>query len=151
VVPIPPNLEYQAFGKDAPLDRDQAKDEEGYAYSYFAKRDSSPSGGGQGEGEPLFYRRKDYPDVIYRTVEAKLRAIVLEIVREHVRGRPLLIGTTSVEASERLSLRLKAEPIRRLLQVALVRRIWMHEKPGGGWPAHPRTGAVQRTAREYLA
>jgi preprotein translocase subunit SecA len=118
VVPVPPNLEYQAFDKDAPLIEIPAKDEDGYAYSYFAKRDDP-------EQFPLFYRRKDYPDVIYRTVEAKLRSTVLEIVREHVRGRPLLIGTTSVEGSERLSLRLKAEPVRRLLQVALVRRIWM--------------------------
>ena len=120
VVPIPPNLEYQAFGKDAPLVEIHTKDAEGYAYSYFAKREDT-------EQEPLFYRRKDYPDVIYRTVEAKLRSIVLEIVREHVRGRPLLIGTTSVESSELLSLRLKAEPVRRLLQTALVRRIWMNE------------------------
>jgi preprotein translocase subunit SecA len=120
VLPIPPNLEYQAFGKDAPLVEIHTKDEEGYAYSYFAKRDDP-------QKLPLFYRRKDYPDVIYRTVEAKLRAIVMEIVREHVRGRPLLIGTTSVESSERLSLRLKAEPIRRLLQIALVRRVWIRE------------------------
>ncbi len=118
VVPIPPNLEYQAFGKEAPLIEIHTKDEEGYAYSYFAKRDDS-------EKFPLFYRRKDYPDVIYRTVEAKLRSIVTEIVREHVLGRPLLIGTTSVEGSERLSLRLKAEPVRRLLQIVLVRRVWM--------------------------
>ncbi len=118
VVPIPPHLEYQALGKDAPLVEIQTKDEEGYPYSYFAKRDDP-------QKTPLFYRRKDYPDVIYRTAEAKLRAIVMEIVREHVRGRPLLIGTTSVEASERLSLRLKAEPVRRLLQIALVRRLWM--------------------------
>ena len=54
-------------------------------------------------------RRKDYPDVIYKTVEAKMRAIVTEIVREHVRGRPLLVGTTSVEASEHLSNRLNRE------------------------------------------
>ncbi len=118
VAPIPPNLEYQAFGKDALLVEIHTKDEEGYAYSYFAKRDEA-------EKQPLFYRRKDYPDVIYRTVEAKLRSLVTEIVREHVRGRPLLIGTTSVESSELLSLRLKAEPVRRLLQAALVRRIWM--------------------------
>ncbi|HSQ40400.1 MAG TPA: hypothetical protein VLM78_09595, partial [Anaerolineales bacterium] len=118
VAPIPPNLEYQAFGKEAPLVEIHTKDEEGYAYSYFAKRDDE-------EKSALFYRRKDYPDVIYRTVEAKLRSIATEIVREHVRGRPMLIGTTSVEASERLSLRLKAEPVRRLLQVALVRRVWM--------------------------
>ena len=56
--------------------------------------------------EPVFYRRKDYPDVIYRTVEAKLRAIAAEIVRYHVLGRPMLVGTTSVESSERLSNRL---------------------------------------------
>jgi preprotein translocase subunit SecA len=118
VVPIPPNLEYQAFGKDAPLIEIHTKDADGYAYSYFARRDDT-------EKKPLFYRRKDYPDVIYRTAEAKLRSIAMEIIREHVRGRPLLIGTTSVEASERLSQRLKAEPVRRLLQIALLRRVWM--------------------------
>ncbi|HKI55088.1 MAG TPA: hypothetical protein VJ987_13255, partial [Anaerolineales bacterium] len=118
VAPIPPHLEYQAFGKDAPLTEIKAKDEEGYTYSYFAKRDDP-------EQAPLFYRRKDYPDVIYRTVEAKLRAIVSEVVREHVRGRPMLIGTTSVDSSEQLSLRLKADAVRRLMQLILVRRVWM--------------------------
>jgi preprotein translocase subunit SecA len=118
VTPIPPNLEYQAFGKEAPLIEIKTKDEEGYSYLYFAKRDDT-------EQTPLFYRRKDYPDIIYKTVEAKMRAIVLEIIREHVRGRPLLIGTTSVESSELLSRHLKAEPVRRLLQVSLVRRVWM--------------------------
>jgi preprotein translocase subunit SecA len=126
VTPIPPNLEYQAFGSNAPLIEVKAKDEDGYAYSYFAKRPASSTLAGTGDGsEPLFYRRKDYPDVIYKTVEAKLRAIVMEIVREHVRGRPLLVGTTSVESSELLSNRLKAEPVRRLLQIILVRRVWM--------------------------
>jgi len=118
VIPIPPNLEYQAFGKGAPLLEVKAKDEDGYSYLYFAKRDDPKQA-------PLFYRRKDYPDVIYKTVEAKVRSIATEIVREHVRGRPLLVGTTSVESSEQLSNRLKAESVRRLLQVALVRRVWM--------------------------
>ncbi len=118
VIPIPPNLEYQAFGKDALLLEVKAKDEDGYSYLYFAKRDDLRKA-------PLFYRRKDYPDVIYKTVEAKVRSITTEIVREHVRGRPLLVGTTSVESSEQLSNRLKAESVRRLLQVTLVRRIWM--------------------------
>lgn len=118
VAPIPPNLEYQAFGKDAPLIEIKTKDEDGYSYSYFAKRDDA-------QEEPLFFRRKDYPDVIYKTLEAKLRAIVMEAIREHVRGRPLLVGTTSVESSERLSSRLKAEPVRRLMQVALVREAWL--------------------------
>ncbi|GAB4564732.1 MAG: hypothetical protein Fur0017_00630 [Anaerolineales bacterium] len=112
VAPIPPNLEYLAYGKNATLTEIKAKDEEGYTYSYFAK---------VGGTEPLFYRRKDYPDVIYRTVEAKLRAIVQEIVRYNALGRPLLVGTTSVESSERLSNRLKAESVRRLMQYLLVR------------------------------
>jgi preprotein translocase subunit SecA len=123
VSPIPPNLEYLTFGNSAPLVEIKAKDEDGYSFSYFAKRE--PSGRGQAEGKPVFYRRKDYPDVIYRTFEAKLRAIILEIVRENVRGRPILVGTTSVESSELLSNRLKAESVRRLIQIALVRRIWM--------------------------
>src|SRR5262245_57417325 len=118
VAPIPPNLEYLAFGKEAPLVEVKTKDEEGYAYAYFSRREDTAK-------SPLFYRRKDFPDVIYKSVEAKLRAIVTEIVREHVLGRPLLIGTTSVESSERLSQRLKAEPMRRLLQIALVRHTWM--------------------------
>ena len=119
VTPIPANLEYQAFGKEAPLVEVKTKDDDGYAYAYFAKRDGS-------QQTPLFFRRKDYPDVIYKTVEAKLRSLVTEIVREHVRGRPLLVGTTSVESSEQLSARLKAEAVRRLMQVALVRRVWMN-------------------------
>src|SRR5688500_7085495 len=86
VVPIPANLEYQAFGTTAALSEVKVKDEDGYAFSYFARREDK-------EQTPLFYRRKDYPDIIYKTVEAKLRSIVLEIVREHVRGRPMLVGT----------------------------------------------------------
>ncbi|GJQ36056.1 MAG: hypothetical protein JETCAE01_20660 [Anaerolineaceae bacterium] len=112
VAPIPPNLEYLAYGEKASLVEIKTKDEDGYAYSYFAKT---------GNTAPLFYRRKDYPDVIYRTVEAKLRAIVQEIVRFNALGRPMLVGTTSVESSERLSNRLKAEPVRRLMQYMLVR------------------------------
>ena len=118
VAPIPPNLEYQAFGKDAPLVEVKAKDEDGYSFSYFSKRDDS-------QEEPLFFRRKDYPDVIYKTLEAKLRAIALEAIREHARGRPLLVGTTSVESSEQISARLKAEPVRRLMQIALAREAWL--------------------------
>ena len=113
VTPIPTNLEYQAFGKDAPLVEVKAKDEENYQYSFYARRDDG--------NEPVYYRRKDYPDVIYRTAEAKLRSLVTEIVRYHALGRPLLVGTTSVESSDRLSNRLRAEPVRRMVQLGLVR------------------------------
>jgi len=117
VLPIPTNLEYQAMGSDSPLEEVKDKDDEGYEYAFFTRRGDSR--------EPLFWRRKDYPDVIYRTAEAKLRAIVREIVFYHVQGRPMLVGTSSVESSERLSTRLRAEPIRRLMQVLLIRSAWM--------------------------
>ena len=119
VTPIPTNLEFQAFGKGAQLVEHRAKDEEGYQYTYYLRPDDPPG------AEPVLWKRKDYPDIIYRTVEAKLRAIVKEIVRYHVMGRPMLVGTTSVEASDMLSNRLRAEPVRRLIQVLLVRHAWM--------------------------
>ncbi len=123
VMPIPTNLEYQAFGEKSPLVEVKAKDEENYQYAYYARRDDGR--------EPMYYRRKDYPDVIYRTVEAKLRAIAAEIVRYNALGRPLLVGTTSVESSERLSNRLRAEPLRRLMQVGLVRRGFLQTQGRG--------------------
>ena len=125
VMTVPTNLEYQALGDSAPLVEVKAKDEENYQYSYFAKAPSSPfspkMGRAQGGAEPVYYRRKDYPDAIYRTIESKLRSIVTEIVRYHVLGRPMLVGTTSVKSSDRLSNRLRAEPVRRLMQILLVR------------------------------
>jgi preprotein translocase subunit SecA len=118
VMPVPTNLEYQSLRSDATLVEQKAKDDEGYQYSFYTAK------GGDSDGR-VFYRRKDYPDVIYRTVEAKLRAIATEIIRYHALGRPMLVGTTSVESSDRLSNRLKAEPVRRLLQVTLVREIYL--------------------------
>jgi preprotein translocase subunit SecA len=56
--------------------------------------------------------RTDYPDVIYRTEEEKFRAVVEEIQDCHDRGQPVLVGTTSIEKSERLSRALKREGIR---------------------------------------
>ena len=47
--------------------------------------------------------RMDHEDVIYRTIEEKWEAIINEIVAVHESGRPVLVGTTSVESNERLS------------------------------------------------
>jgi preprotein translocase subunit SecA len=47
--------------------------------------------------------RKDQPDLIYRDEEAKYRQVVEDIVARHERGQPVLVGTTSVEKSEKLS------------------------------------------------
>jgi preprotein translocase subunit SecA len=117
VAPIPTNLEYSALRANAQLVEKKAKDEEGYQYTYYTAIND--------ESGRIFYRRKDYPDVIYRTQETKLRAIVQELVRYHVLGRPILLGTTSVDLSEKISGRMRAEPVRRLAQVLLVRNAWM--------------------------
>jgi len=47
--------------------------------------------------------RKVYPDRVFATEQAKWAAIVEEIQRIHATGRPLLVGTRSVRASEHLS------------------------------------------------
>jgi preprotein translocase subunit SecA len=47
--------------------------------------------------------REDLPDRFYRTEEEKLEAIIDEVKEYHSQGRPVLVGTRSVEKSERLS------------------------------------------------
>jgi preprotein translocase subunit SecA len=51
--------------------------------------------------------RTDGPDVVFTDREAKERAVVEEIQRAHVSGRPVLVGTLTVQESERLSRRLR--------------------------------------------
>jgi preprotein translocase subunit SecA len=55
--------------------------------------------------------RQDFPDLIYRTENAKFNAVVEEIKARHEHGQPVLVGTTSVENSEHLSLLLDREGI----------------------------------------
>ena len=47
--------------------------------------------------------RKDKSDLIYRDEDAKYRQVVTDIVSRHEKGQPVLVGTTSVEKSEKLS------------------------------------------------
>lgn len=47
--------------------------------------------------------RTDIPDVVYRTENGKFKAVVEEIIERHKKGQPVLVGTVSVEKSERLS------------------------------------------------
>ncbi len=56
-------------------------------------------------------RRIDYPDIIFRTKKEKYQAVIDEIIRWHKLGRPILVGTTSIEVSEILSRMLRARRI----------------------------------------
>ncbi|MEU0315240.1 preprotein translocase subunit SecA [Nocardioides sp. NPDC006273] len=46
--------------------------------------------------------RKDQPDLVYRTEEAKYEAVADDLVERHKKGQPVLVGTVSVEKSEYL-------------------------------------------------
>lgn len=117
VVPIPTNLDYTAQQDNSTLEIQQKKDEEGYLYTAYAFKNDA-------QKEEAFWKRKDYPDVVYQSCEAKLRAICTEIVRFNAIGRPQLVGTTSITHSEELSNRLKRDAIRLLMQIIILKTRW---------------------------
>lgn len=55
--------------------------------------------------------RNNSPDVIYRTEKEKFKAVIKEIVEIYKMGRPILVGTVSIDKSETLSRLLKKENI----------------------------------------
>jgi preprotein translocase subunit SecA len=57
--------------------------------------------------------RIENPDLVYRTEGEKWDAIVTEIIEEHQKGRPVLVGTVSIEKSERLSTMLDRRGLKR--------------------------------------
>ncbi|MBT8933006.1 preprotein translocase subunit SecA [Lactobacillus delbrueckii subsp. bulgaricus] len=55
--------------------------------------------------------RQDMPDLLYPTLDSKFKAVVDEIKERHAKGQPILVGTVSIESSERLSHMLDKEHI----------------------------------------
>ena len=55
--------------------------------------------------------RVDQADLVYRTEDAKFDAVVADIVERHSAGQPILVGTTSVAKSERLSKQLRKQGV----------------------------------------
>ncbi|MCK4741740.1 MAG: hypothetical protein KAS80_05610, partial [Anaerolineales bacterium] len=126
VIPLPTNLEFIAMQPGTDL-KEVDYSENGSNFSYYTRVDDQ-------DQKPVFWRRKDYPDVVFRTEEAKLRAVTLEILRRHTQGQPLLVGTTSVELSERLSSRLRADALQTLANIQIVRDAYLeaHDIPDDG-------------------
>jgi preprotein translocase SecA subunit len=56
--------------------------------------------------------RADHPDVVYKSEREKFEAVIDEVVEAHEKGQPVLVGTVSVEKSERLAKILKKKGIR---------------------------------------
>jgi preprotein translocase subunit SecA len=122
VTAIPTNLEYLASRPASGLAEMDDHDQEGVPFSYYTSKDDPTR-------SPVYWKRRDYPDAIYLTAEAKFRAITTEIMQNYSRGRPVLVGTASVEMSERLSRRLRSDLLSRLAQTLLIRQAWL-EKTG---------------------
>src|SRR5688572_9663937 len=60
-------------------------------------------------------RRIEEPDSVYRTEKEKYDAIALDIIEKQTQGRPVLVGTVSIEKSERLSKLLKLRGIKHVV------------------------------------
>ena len=56
--------------------------------------------------------RNDHHDIIYKNEAAKFRAVINDIKQSHEKGQPVLVGTVSIEKSEKLSNLLKREGIK---------------------------------------
>jgi preprotein translocase subunit SecA len=81
--------------------------------------------------------RDDFPDLVFRDEKAKFNALIDEIVEMQEAGRPVLVGTVSVEKSEVLSTMLKRRGIKHETLNAK-----FHEKESGIVAQAGRTGAV---------
>ncbi len=81
--------------------------------------------------------RRDYEDLVYATEEVKFRAITEEIQERHATGQPILVGTTSVDTSERL-----AKALKRVGIPHAVLNAKLHEKEAEVIAQAGRPGAV---------
>ena len=48
-------------------------------------------------------QRVDHEDLVYRTIQAKYNAVADDVEQRHAKGQPVLVGTVSIESSEKLS------------------------------------------------
>lgn len=59
--------------------------------------------------------RQDNPDIVYKTEEAKFRGVAWELLRLYSKQQPVLVGTRSIEMSEKTSSRLTSDMLQRLV------------------------------------
>jgi preprotein translocase subunit SecA len=111
VIVLPTNVEYRArFGNLE--EREVAPSDSGVAFGGVLPENSNYKVTiYENDGSERYYQRLDMPDQIYKTEQAKFNAVVDEISQAHQAGRPVLVGTTAIETSERLSKLLKRHRI----------------------------------------
>ncbi len=103
VTPLPTNVEFMAEHAGRSLLQARREKVDGVErITYYAPNEETPK----------FFKRVDYPDQVFANEEAKDRAIIEEVKRVSTEGRPVLVGTTSVEHSEKIHRMLSKENIR---------------------------------------
>ncbi len=101
VTPLPTNVTYLVEYSDLGMETKKETIEGADAFSYYRK----------GESTPAFFKRIDFPDQVFATEDYKDQAIVQEVKRVAESGRPVLVGTTSVEHSEKIHRMLTEEEV----------------------------------------
>ncbi|MBX7214190.1 MAG: preprotein translocase subunit SecA [Thermoflexales bacterium] len=91
VVPLPTHIEYLANQKKLVPQPDKFVD--GTSITTFTDPKT----------QRKYFRRLDYPDLVYKNAPAKFKAVVEEIATVSKTGRPVLVGTIAIETSEMLS------------------------------------------------
>ena len=99
---MPTNVDYIVASGEMELEEQRRKVEN--ADEIYFTRPDEPE-------EKVFFRRIDFPDQIFSTTAAKDQAIVDEVIRVREGGRPVLVGTTSVEHSEMIHRMLNSEKV----------------------------------------
>jgi preprotein translocase subunit SecA len=90
VVVLPTNVEYRALQGELHV---VTRREDGVEITTY----EDP------ETDQVYWKRIDYPDQIYKSPQAKFKAVVEELSEAHAEGRPVLVGTVAIETSEYLS------------------------------------------------
>nr|MBN1228310.1 SEC-C domain-containing protein [Anaerolineae bacterium] len=109
VIAIPTNVEYRANIGDLATQKGKVIDILPSLVSQDIDENVSMIGYLDPEkgDDPLFFKRVDFPDQVFQNINGKFEAVTREIAYTCESGRPVLVGTGSVEASEELSKKLK--------------------------------------------
>ncbi len=106
VVVLPTNVEYRAVYGDLAARKRRVDEIEEASFAAVLDEDEGVTittyEPAEGDGK-RYFKRLDLRDVIYGTEKAKFHAVIDEIARLHEAGRPVLVGTSAIETSERLA------------------------------------------------
>jgi preprotein translocase subunit SecA len=103
VTPLPTNVDHIVKSGEMGLIEQRRKVENGEEI-YFAYPDKPD--------EVVYTKRIDFADQVFGTIEAKDNAIISEVARVRNTGRPILVGTTSVEHSELIHRKLQKKGVK---------------------------------------